>query len=146
MAINTYKQYLMKKGTGQTASYTKLVDIKSTPDIGGTPEMLETTTKSDPIQTFIPGIITLSSDGLEFTANYTLTDYQTLKALENTEGEYAIWFGASTSGSTVTPDGSQGKWKFSGILSVFPTGSGVNEVQEMTISIAPSTPIEFEAP
>lgn len=146
MAINTYKQYLMKKGSGQTASYAKLVDIKSTPDIGGTPEMLETTTKSDPIQTFIPGIITLSSDGLEFTANYTLTDYQSLKALENTEGEYAIWFGASNSGGTVTPDGSQGKWKFNGILSVFPTGSGVNEVQEMTISIAPTTPIEFEAP
>ena len=50
MAISTYKVYLMHKASA-AADYAKLVDIKSFPDLGGTPEMLETTTLSDPMQT-----------------------------------------------------------------------------------------------
>ena len=38
MAISTYKIFLMKKGSGDT--YEKLIDIKSFPDLGGSPEML----------------------------------------------------------------------------------------------------------
>ena len=70
MAISTYKIFLMKKGAGDT--YEKLVDIKDFPDLGGSPEMLETTTLSDGMQTYIPGIQSL--DALEFTANYTKED------------------------------------------------------------------------
>ena len=76
MAISTYKIFLMMK---DTSTYTKLVDIKDFPDLGGAPEMLETTTLSDKMQTYIPGIQSL--DALEFTANYTKTDFTTLKAL-----------------------------------------------------------------
>ena len=137
MAISTYKIFLMMKGSGST--YEKLVDIKDFPDLGGAPEMLETTTLSDKMQTYIPGIQSL--DALEFTANYTKTDFTTLKALEGQEKEFAVWFGASESGSTLTPDGSDGKFEFKGQLSVFPVGGGVNEVVDMTITIAPSTPI-----
>ena len=39
------------------------------------------------------------------------------------------------------PTGSDGKFEFKGQLSVFPVGGGVNEVVDMTITIAPSTPI-----
>ena len=39
------------------------------------------------------------------------------------------------------PDGSDGKFNFTGLLSVFVVGGGVNEVVEMTITIAPSSPI-----
>ena len=137
MAISTYKIFLMMKGEGPT--YQKLVDIKDFPDLGGAPEMLETTTLSDKMQTYIPGI--QSIDALEFTANYTKTDFTTLKALEGQEKEFAVWFGASNSGGTLTPDGSDGKFEFKGQLSVFPVGGGVNEVVDMTITIAPSTPI-----
>ena len=49
MATSSYKSFLMKKGTGDT--YEKLVDIKDYPDIGGSPETLETTTLSDSMQT-----------------------------------------------------------------------------------------------
>lgn len=126
-----------------SAEYAKLVDIKDFPDMGGTPEMLETTTLSDPMQTFIAGIQTLDSSGLQFTANYTKADFTTLKALEGTEKDYAVWFGATTANDVDTPTGSDGKFAFSGILSVFPTGGGVNEVVNMTISIAPSTKITF---
>ena len=140
MAISTYKVFLMK-GTesGGSTTYEKLVDIKEFPDIGGAPEMLETTTLTDSMQTFIPGI--QSSDGLEFTANYTKTDFTTLNALKGTETQFAIWFGGTESGGEVTPDGSDGKFAFKGLLDVFVTGGGVNEVVDMTISIAPSTVI-----
>lgn len=137
MAISTYKVFLMKKGSG--SSYEKLVDIKDYPDLGGEPEMLDTTTLSDGARTYIPGI--QSQEALTFTANYTKNDYTTLKALEGTEYDFAVWFGASVSGGTVTPDGSDGKFEFKGKLVVFVTGGGVNEVVDMTISIAPSTEI-----
>lgn len=141
MAISTYKVYLMHKASA-SGDYAKLVDIKEFPDMGGTPEMLETTTLSDPIQTFIKGIQTLDTSGLQFTANYDKTDFATLKALESdTDHPFAVWFGATTAGNTDTPDGSDGKFEFKGSLSVYPNGGGVNEVINMTISIAPSTPI-----
>ncbi len=128
----------MKKGTsGDT--YTKLIDIKDFPDLGGAPEMLETTTLTDGMQTYIPGIQSL--DALEFTANYTNDDYDALKALEGTEAEYAVWMGGTVSNGVVTPTGDQGKYNFKGQLSVYVAGGGVNEVVDMKISIASSTPI-----
>lgn len=142
MAISTYKVFLMKKGTSAD-TYEKLVDIKEFPDLGGEPEMLETTTLSDNMQTYIAGIQSL--DGLSFTANYDMTDFQKLKALEGKTDSYAVWFGGQESGAVVTPDGSNGKFEFDGQLSVYPVGGGVNEVVDMNISIAPSTPITFSA-
>lgn len=138
MAISTYKVYLMKKSD---STYSKLIDIKEFPDIGGDPEMLETTTLSDKMQTFIMGI--QSNEALSFTANYTKADFTALQALEGTEVDYAIWFGATESGGSVTPDGSNGKFSFKGELSVHVNGGGVNEVVEMTVTIAPTTAIEF---
>ena len=137
MAISTYKVFLMKKGTGDT--YKKLIDIKDFPDLGGAPEMLETTTLSDGMQTYIPGIQSL--EALEFTANYTKADFTTLKALEDTPTDFAVWFGGTEAGGVTTPDGSDGKFNFTGLLSVFVVGGGVNEVVDMTITIAPSTAI-----
>ena len=136
MAISTYKVFLMKKKANGDA-YEKLIDIKDFPDLGGAPEMLETTTLSNGAQTCIPGI--QSQDALEFTANYTKTDFDTLKALEEQELEFAVWFGGTESSGVVTPTGSDGKFEFKGRLSLFVTGGGVNEVVNMTISIAPST-------
>ena len=137
MAISTYKVFLMKKN--EEATYEKLVDIKDFPDLGGSPEMLETTTLSDKMQTYIPGIQSL--DALEFTANYTKEDFTKLKALEGTEDDFAVWFGGTEEGGVITPTGTDGKFEFTGQLSVFPVGGGVNEVVDMTITIAPSTPI-----
>lgn len=129
MARSTYGIYLMHKVSD---TYEKLIDIKDFPDLGGAPEMLETTTLSDKMQTYIPGIQGL--DGLEFTANYTKADFTKLKALAGMDESYAVFFGE---------DGTDGKFEFKGSLSVFPVGGGVNEVVGMTVSIAPSTPIEL---
>lgn len=139
MARSTYKTFLMKKSE---SGWKKLIDIKDFPNLGGTPELLETTTLSDEMQTHIFGIQTL--DAFEFTANYTLEEYKTLKALEGEQNEYAVWFGGEKSGKELTPTGSEGKFAFTGALSVFPVGGGVNEVTDMTIAIAPSTPIALD--
>ena len=136
MAISTYKTYLMKKGT---TDYSKLVDIKEFPDLGAAPEQLDTTTLSDPAYTYIPGL--QQTESLTFTANYVSADYTTLAALKDTECEFAVWFGATTTGGVDTPDGSNGKFQFKGYLDVFVNGGGVNEVVDMTITIMPSTPI-----
>ena len=143
MAISTYKVFLMKRADSSGDTWGKLVDIKEFPDLGGEPEMLETTTLSDNMQTYIAGIQSL--DGLPFTANYDKEDFQTLKALEGRENDYAVWFGGTGDAGSLTPDGSNGKFSFKGQLSVFPVGGGVNEVVDMSITIAPSTPITFAA-
>ena len=138
MAISTYKTFLMyKAASGST--YSKLIDIKDFPDLGGEPEMLDTTTLSDGARTYIPGI--QSQEAMTFTANYTSADYATVKALEGTEQDFAVWFGGTVSNGVATPTGSDGKFEFKGKLVVFVSGGGVNEPVNMTISIAPSTEI-----
>ena len=136
MAISTYKSFLMHKAS---STWEKLVDIKSFPDLGGAPELLETTTLSDRMTTNIMGIQSL--DALEFECNYTKEDYTKLKALEGTEADFAVWLGGTEASGDVTPTGSDGKFEFKGQISVYVNGGGVNEVVNMTVSIAASTPI-----
>jgi len=81
---------------------------------------------------------------MDFTANYTYADYNTVKGLDDgTEKYLAIWFGKTTAG---VPDGHFGKFAFKGYVSVHLNGAGVNEVPEMTISIAKSSAVEASIP
>lgn len=137
MAISTYKTFLMKKGSGST--YEKLVDIKNFPDLGGEPDKIETTTLSDGARTYIPGIE--DTDNLSFDANYTKTDFTTLKALKGTEQDLAIWFGGTESEGTVTPTGSDGKFEFKGYVDCYVKGGDVNSAVEMSVVVTPSTAI-----
>lgn len=139
MAISTYQAFLMKGSGSGTITYTKLVDIKSFGDLGGTPEQLETTTLTNANRTFIRGI--QDQEAIEFTCNYTASDYTTLSAL-TASTPFAVWFGANQSGQ---PDGHNGKFSFTGELSVYVNGGGVNEVVDMTVTILPSTDITFAA-
>ena len=141
MPISTYKVFLMHKTSGGT-SYSKLLDIKEFPDLGGDPELLETTSLSDKMQTFILGIQT--ADGLAFPANYDKDKFTELKALEGQQLDLAVWFGGTETEGVVTPDGSDGKFSFKGELFTKVNGGGVTEVVSMTVTVAPSTPIEFE--
>ena len=138
MASSTYKSFLMVKNT---STYEKLIDIVSYPDLGGSPEMLEATTLSDPMTVNILGIQSL--DALEFECNYTLEDYTKLKQMEGQSKDFAIWLGGTESNGTVTPTGSDGKFEFGGQLAVFVNGGGVNEVRKMTVSIAANTAIKL---
>ena len=141
MAISTYKIFLMHKSAD---SYSKLCDIKSFPSLMSAPEMIEVTTLSQGQRCYIPGIKG-DSAGLEFQANYDLSVFQTLKALEDKEEDYAVWFGGTVAGETVTPTGTDGKFKFKGYLSVSPDGGNINEVVNMTITIAPTVPVTLDS-
>ena len=141
-ATSTYMTFLMHKKADED-TYEKLVDITEFPDLGTDPEMLETTTLSDRMQTFIMGI--QGNEGLNFNTNYDHTGYLALKELERKYEGYAVWFGGEEQADgTVTPTGSEGKFSFTGQLSVRVTGGGVNEVRGMGIMIAPSTVIKYE--
>ena len=84
MAISTYKVFLMHKASSEE-TYKKLIDIKEFPDLGGEPEMLETTTLSDSMQTYIAGI--QSMDGLSFSANTCVRFCVANKFTKNFQGE-----------------------------------------------------------
>lgn len=141
MAFNSFKSYLMKgSGTG-TITYSKLVDIKSFPDLGDTPEFIDATTLSDPQEWGVAGIVK-SGNALEFTCNYDEEAYETINALSETDTPFAIWLGASQSAGVYTPDGSNGKFEFTGYAFAIKSGAGVNEVQEMKVSIIPSSPVK----
>lgn len=138
-AISSYKTFLMHGSGTDTTTYSKLVDIKSFPDLGGDPDTIEVTTLSDRMQVFIDGLI--SSDALSFTANYVLDEYKSLSELSGKQEKYAIWLGGTGEGDSLTPTGDHGKFEFTGSLSVYVNGAGTGDAVEMTITITPSTEI-----
>jgi len=123
MAIST--QGVTLKWGATAANVTKVVDIKDFPDLGGAPEMLETTTLSDQIQTYIMGI--QGSDMMEFTCNYTKTNFENVVKDANKNLYYALEFGT------------EGTFEWQGQHTAWVTGAGVNAVTEFKIGIAPST-------
>ena len=148
MATSTYMTFLMHKPapseTITSPDWEKLLDITEFPDLGGDPEMIDVTTLSHRMRVYVPGV--QDTEGLAFGANYDKNDYMALKALENKQEEYAVWFGGTENvgGGLPTPTGSEGKFSFTGQLSVHGNGGSVNEARGMTISIAPSTVISEE--
>lgn len=139
MARSTIYTFLMYNNSG---SWERLVEIKDFPDLGGEPEQIDVTTLEQTTKTYIPGVQDLSS--LSFTSNYDLADYKRLKALEDTDLDYAVWFGGAKSGATVTPTGDEGKFTFSGQHRVYASGGAVNEAVNMVTTVSPSTEITLE--
>lgn len=136
----TYQTYLMHgTGTG-TVTWTKLCDIKEYPDLGGDPDKVEITTLSDPQRRYLNGIQDV--DSFEFTTNYTPADYAACEALVNKEEKYAVWF---DDGTAQNPTGALGKWDWTGELSVYVTGGGVNDPREMKITISAMTVLNYTA-
>ena len=134
MAISTYPVALKyDKSANETPSWDDVCDIKDFPDLGGAPEMLETTTLSESARTYIAGI--KDQQALEFTANYDEDDMDAIALLTGTK-KFQLWFGAG---------GVSGKFSFSGSISTYVVGAGVNEVVDMKVVIVPSTPITVVA-
>ena len=139
MATSTYKSFLMHK---IETSYEKLVDISGYPDLGGKPEQIDVTTLSDKMNVYVDGIQKL--EALEFDAFYDLAAYKALKALEGKTDDYSVWFGGTeNTDGTATPTGSEGKFDFSGSLSVYVTSGDVNAARKIKITITPSKAISL---
>lgn len=134
MAISTYPVSLKYDSSATaTPNWTDVCDIKDFPDLGGSPDLLETTTLSDSAKTYIAGI--KDQQAIEFTANYDEDTMDDIAALTGTK-KFQLWFGTA---------GASGKFAFSGTISTYIVGAGVNEVVDMKIVIVPSTPITVVA-
>ena len=125
---------VLKTSTTSTGTFSQLCKIKSYPDLGGSPEQIETTDLEDTAQTFVQGV--QSIDQMEFTANYNPTDYAAVTSAIPSSGViyYQLEFGTN---------GANGKFKWSGTHSVRVNGGDVNGVREMTITCTPDSVISF---
>lgn len=139
----TYKTFLMYKAKTET-DYTKLVDIVDFPDQGGESEMVDKTTLSNKNRVYEAGVQDTGS--MTYTANYDPTTYQKIKNMRGTEYDFSLWLGGTESASGLTPTGSEGKFDVSGTIDCYLQGKGVNEEQQMSITIAPGSDIEFSVP
>lgn len=142
MALSTYKTFLMTSADGK-ASWEKLIDIKSQPNLGGEPELIDVTTLSHKMKVYVEGIEEV--EALSFTANYDKTDYKKLIGMKGTKKWFAVWFGGTeVPGALPTPTGDDGKFKFEGYLSVYVAEAEVNGARDMTITITPTTEISLD--
>lgn len=166
---STYGTYLkVKVNTGTTEKptyeYEILCPITDFPDLGGEPEMLQTTTLGDKAHTYIEGI--QSMDALTFTTNLYFGGVDTKgsflyikKNYDSTSDAYDFCIdfvkdpvGTGAAGETGLPSDNTGnsavllRAEWTGQLAIWVNGGGVDEVVGCTISISPSTPIEYTQP
>lgn len=133
MAISTAGTYLFYDATGG-GTFAKLVDIVNYPDLGSTPEKIDTTDLSQTkYKTNILGL--QDAPDLTFEANYDEAVYDTISAITGTK-KYQLQFGTA---------GADGIFEWDGDISIFVMGAGVNEVRKMQITISTSTPIVKKA-
>ena len=123
---------ILKYGTTKGGTFEKLVDITGYPDLGSTPNKLDTTDlTATKFKTSILGLQEVPD--LEFEANYTLADYTLIDGLEGTH-----WFNLEMGDA-----GEDGVFEWSGEVSVYKNGGGVDEVRKMTIVLSAETEIEL---
>ena len=132
---STYKSFLMHKNV---ETWEKLCDITEYPDMGGEPNMIDVTTLSQNVQSNVPGV--QQSDSVTFVANYIKGDFDKINELAGTSGEYSLWFGATEGAGTLTPNGDDGKFDFTGTPTVYVVGGGVDDTGIMNITFACTVP------
>lgn len=122
---------ILKFGT-TAGSLTELCKIKTTPQLNGEREQIESTDLTDTAQTFVPGV--QSVENMQFTANFTLAAYTSLKANALTDGFFEIDFVSA---------GAKATWE--GQYDVYVNETEVNGLIEMTITVYPSTVVTIAA-
>lgn len=131
MATSTAGTFL-KYSPLPVTTYAKLLDVVTYPDMGATPNKLDTTTlTATKYKTSILGLQELPD--LTFEANYSETDYLAIVALANTTLGFQLDLG------------SEGTFTWQGQVAVYLNGGGVDEVRKMTITCSASTEIVFAA-
>lgn len=122
---------ILKFGTSAN-SLSELCKIKTTPQLNGEREQIESTDLTDSAQTFVPGV--QSVENMQFTANFTLEAYTSLKTNAMTQGFFELDFASA---------GAKATWE--GKYDVYVNETEVNGLIEMTISVYPSTEVTIAA-
>lgn len=125
MALTTQGAILKYKASAE-AEYTS-IPIKTFPDLGAAPNLIECTTLSDTVQKFVEGVKPMAA--IEFTANYDKDQFEALKALDGTQLTYQVVFGEN------------GTFEFTGSHTAIVVGAGVNAILDMKLSVLPSSEI-----
>lgn len=126
MAVNT-SGTLLKYSATQAGTYAKLVDIVNYPDMGASPSKLDSTTlTAEKFKTSILGLQEIPD--LTFECNYDSADYATIVGLSGVQ-----WFHLEL--------GTEGTFEWSGEVSVYVNGAGVDEVRKMTVTCSAETEI-----
>lgn len=141
MAINTYSVKLsyLYDATTDPPTYREVAPIKDFPDLGQSVPGLETTTTTDPARKYISGIGETPAE-LRFTTNYTLETYESAMDLAGVERTWLVSFQRGEGELH-----SDGGYQFKGYLDAYVLSGGVNEVVNLALSIAPSTPLKYIA-
>jgi hypothetical protein len=127
-AITTLKYCLTQGG-----SYAKLVDITNYPDLGSAPSKLDTTDLSQ--QKYKTNILGLQeAPDLTFEALYNEATFNTINGLTGT-----YWFNLEFG-----TNGADGIFEWSGQMSAFVAGGGVDEIRKMNVITSMATAITFE--
>lgn len=136
----TYQTYLMYD-QADNSTYVKLIDIIDYSGMAEEQEYIEQATLSHRAPLTFAG--NKKTEAKKFTALYDKTAFTKLKALEGKKKKYAIWLGGEGDGETATPNGSDGKFSWTGELSVTKMDGQPNEADKMQISISTESPVEF---
>lgn len=133
MATSTANTILKSANTSE-GPFVKLLDITDYPDLGGTPNMLDTTDlTATKIKTSILGLQEVPD--LTFEANYDLATYTTISAMTDTQ-----FFNLE-----LGDEGADGIFEWSGGITVYKNGGGVDEVRKMTVVVSAETEIKLKA-
>lgn len=122
---------ILKFGTTAN-SLAELCKIKSTPQLNGEREQIESTDLTDEAQTFVPGVQSVES--MQFTANFTLAAYTSLKTNAMTDGYFELDFVSA---------GAKATWQ--GQYDVYVSEAEVNGLIEMVLVCYPSTEVTIAA-
>lgn len=137
MALATIYTFLMHKASS-ASEYTKLADITSSPALRPAPEMIDVSDLSHDSHLYIPGM--KDTNDRSFGMNYDPTVFSTIKAMEGTVHDFAVWLGGTVgTDGTVTPTGAYGKFSFSGYPVISKDEAQVGEAQTMTLTIGTQT-------
>lgn len=124
---------ILKSSSTQEGSFEKLLDITGYPDLGSTPNKLDTTDLSDlKFKTSILGLQEIPD--LTFEANYDIATFTKIDAMTGTH-----WFNLEFG-----TDGANGVFEWSGEIAIFANGGGIDEVRKMTVILSAETPIEIK--
>ena len=128
-ALSTINTVLKVGDTG--AKVARVCAIKSYPDLGGDPEKITVTDMEDTDEASVPGV--RSADDMQFTANYTKEAHEAVLKVCGKQQIFELDFGA---------DGVDGKFSWSGQMSVKINGGEVNGAREMTLTIVRDSEIK----
>ena len=122
---------ILKFGT-TAGSLTELCKIKTFPQLNGEREQIESTDLTDSAQTFVPGVQSVES--MQFTCNFTLAAYTSLKTNALTDGYFELDFASA---------GAKATWE--GQYDVYVSEGEVNGLIEMVLVCYPSTEVTIAA-